>query len=72
MRLYPVPPPRAVSVPDPATWEIRHADDPSSAWHDVPTVEYVERPVVATLLGPDGETLRCYSDRPPFGYQGAS
>lgn len=31
-------------------------------------VTVTENPVVATLLGPNGETIREWRQRPPFGF----
>jgi hypothetical protein len=35
-------------------------------------VEVSDNPIVAELLGPDGEVLRQWRERPPFGFQTAS
>ena len=38
---------------------------------DIPEVsfEVTDNPVVAQLLGPDGEPIRQWRERPPFGYR---
>jgi hypothetical protein len=58
-------------------------DDDEEWWDDPPPilepmamtqvqVEVTENPVVAELLGPGGEVLRQWRERPPFGFQTAS
>lgn len=32
-------------------------------------VEVTDNPIVATLLGPDGEPLAQFTERPPFGFR---
>jgi hypothetical protein len=55
-----------------------------NAWYDpkqddyvefepaVPEVDVSDNPVVAELLGPDGQVLRRWCERPPFGFRAAS
>ncbi len=33
------------------------------------TFEVTDNPVVAELLGPDGQVLRQWTERPPFGFR---
>ena len=68
-RLYAITPSRAAAIPGPGDWEFRHSDRPSHDAPMVPDVDRTEPEVVARLLGPDGSTIRAWSDRPPVGFQ---
>lgn len=39
--------------------------------YDTPDMEFTvsENPVVSELLGPDGEVIRQWRERPPFGFR---
>lgn len=43
-------------------------DEPAFVAH-VPVVRCRKNPIVAVILGPDGEVLRAYRARPPVGYR---
>lgn len=61
-------PPQDDPHDDPWGW----IDDPlndDNGLPDWPEVEVTENPVVHELLGPDGEVIRQWRERPPFGFQ---
>lgn len=59
------------SLPTPSNpW--RYYDDLEHPGRDVPRqrqVHATDNPVIHTLLGPKGETIRQWTERPPVGYR---
>ena len=45
-------------------------DDEPGTYIDAPhlEVEVTDNPIVAVLLGPDGEVVRAWTERPPVGF----
>ena len=62
---------RAGRAPDatPKGTHAYHGEDPELERQPTPDVIETDNPIVATLLGPDGSTIRQWRERPPFGYR---
>lgn len=59
------------SVPYPGEWERRQSMYPEDHHAEpcAPEMTVTDNPVVATLLGPSGQPIRQWRERPAFGFQ---
>lgn len=63
--------PTASRMPDrtPKGWHWSDGADPDACSPPTPDLIETDNPVVAVLLGPSGEPLRTWRERPPFGFR---
>lgn len=69
MSRYPNPTGARVPAQTPKGWWWRDGQDPEPAEAPTPQLTETDNPIIATLLGPDGEPIRQWRERAPMGFR---